>query len=161
MPNNYRRDVHANENADGHPTDDGQSQGFLQTEPMPLKRRKSSRTSTVVRLVMMIGLSRHTPAIWTASSTSWPATHVWLMVLIFRIELLIIIPDMTMVPMADIMFRVSPKNQSIRKALAMSIESSTSKIRGYRKVSNRVARMTYSKNTEISRTSIGTLMRVL
>lgn len=90
----------------------------------------------VVREVMIIGRRRREPAVWIASSNGLPSFRRELMASSFNMESLTTIPQVTIMPMADMMLSVWPKIHSVSNAKAVSTGISKSTMRGCVKLSN-------------------------
>ena len=102
----------------------------------------------VVSEVMMMALRRRFPAVWIASYIGMPALRNSFMLSIFRMESFTTMPQVTMIPMADIRFSVCPHTHSVISAKAVSIGISTNTISGCTKLSNWAHRMKYISKTD-------------
>ena len=80
--------------------------GFCKAEPMSEENNNGTIAIIVVNDVMMIGRKRRLPAVCIASINGVPALRNSLMESNFRIESFTTIPQVTMIPMADIKFKV-------------------------------------------------------
>ena len=69
----------------------------------------------------------------------------------FRMESFTTIPQVTMMPMADIRLSVCPHTHSVSRAKAVSIGISASTMSGCRKLSNWAHMMKYISSTDTSR----------
>ena len=103
---------------------------------------------------MMIGRRRRRPASCMASISGTPFLRSSLMASSFRMESLMMIPQVTTMPMALIRFMVWPHIHSTSKEAATSIGISSSTISGCRKLSNWAARMKYISRIEINKITI-------
>ena len=105
----------------------------------------------VVSEVMMMGRSLLRPASWIASSNGIPVFLNSLIASSFKMESLIMIPQVTINPMADIRLSVCPHIHNNNRANATSIGISSNTIRGCTKLSNWAARIKYINRMEIKR----------
>ena len=104
--------------------------GFCSSDPISWEKSNGTIAIMVVNEVMIIGRRRRTPAVWMASSNGVPVFRNSLMESIFKMESFTTIPQVTMIPMADIRFSVWPNNHNDVNAKAMSIGISTNTING-------------------------------
>ena len=110
--------------------------GFCSSEPMSNENSSGTIAKMVVSDVMMMGRSLLRPASWMASSNGIPALRNSLMASSFKMESLMMIPHVTISPMADIRFRVCPHIHNRSRANATSIGISSSTMSGCTKLSN-------------------------
>ena len=128
--------------------------GFCSAEPMSEAKSSGTMAIMVVSEVMMMGRKRRTPAVWIASISGVPALRSSLMESSFRMESFTTIPQVTMIPMADIRFSVCPNSHNEVRANAMSIGISTSTMSGWRKLSNCAHRMKYMSRMDTNRITV-------
>ena len=106
---------------DQHGRDHGDGERLCSS--LPISNVKSSGTipNIVVNDVMMIGRRRRRPASCMASIRGTPSLRSSLIASSFRMESLMMIPQVTTIPMALIRFMVWPHIQSTSKEAATSI----------------------------------------
>ena len=125
--------------------------GFCNSDPMSEVKSSGTMAKMVVSEVMIIGRKRLRPAVWIASMSGVPALRSSLMESSFRMESFTTIPQVTMIPMADIRFSVCPNIQSETKAKDMSMGISTNTMSGWRKLSNWAQRIKYISRMDTNR----------
>ena len=76
--------------------------GFCSSEPMSNENSSGTMANIVVSDVMMMGRSLLRPASWMASSNGIPALRNSLMASSFKMESLMMIPDMLLMNVASI-----------------------------------------------------------
>ena len=127
------------------PTTSVSESGYCRADPISLRCRKGSRASMVVSDVMTMGRSLLCPASMMACSRGIPSRRRRLMVSTFRMESLMMMPLMTMSPIIDITFSVSPSSHRTSTTQNTSITISSRMMKGWMKLSNCAARMKYSR----------------
>ena len=111
------------------------AKGFWSSDPISDANNSGTIAMMVVSEVMIIGRKRRVPAVWIASINGVPALRNSLMESSFKMESFTTIPQVTMIPIADIRFKVCPNIHKVTNANAMSIGISTSTMSGCRKLS--------------------------
>ena len=86
--------------------------GFCISTPSPFVKNNGTNASIVVIEVITIGLKRLSPATLTESAGVIPDFLNELIVSSFMIESFIIMPHITIIPVADIIFQLSPNSLS-------------------------------------------------
>lgn len=112
------------------------ARGRCNSDPRSLENRTGIIAKIVVSDVIIIGRKRLIPAMWIASERGIPVALRSFMASNLRMESFITTPHVTIMPIADIRFRLSPQIQRIIKAKAVSTGISTSTINGCRKSPN-------------------------
>ncbi len=110
--------------------------GFCNSEPMS---NENSRNGTIAKMVVsdvVVVRSLLRPASWMTSSNGIPALRNSLMASSFRMESLMMIPHVTISPMADIRFKVCPHIHNRSRANATSMGNFQQHDGSTRKLSN-------------------------
>ena len=110
--------------------------GFCNSEPISLKKNVGIKANIVVREVMIIALNLLCPAVCIASIRGSPFFLSSLIISIFKIESLMITPQVTMIPIALIKFSVCPQISKVKRANITSMGISANTIKGCKKLSN-------------------------
>ena len=136
--------------------------GFCNSDPISKENNNGTMAKMVVSEVMMMGRNLRRPASWIASRSGIPVLRNSLIASSFRMESLMIIPHVTIRPMADIRFSVCPHIHNSTRANATSIGISNNTTSGCTKLSNCAARMKYINRMEINRitTSSSSIFRL-
>ena len=136
--------------------------GFCNSDPISKENNNGTIAKMVVSEVIIMGRNLRLPASWIASRSGIPVLRNSLIASSFKIESLIMIPHVTIKPIADIRFSVCPHIHSSTRANATSIGISSSTTSGYTKLSNCAARIKYINRIEINRmtTSSSNILRL-
>jgi hypothetical protein len=132
--------------------------GCCSSDPMSEVNKIGIIANIVVRDVIIIAIRRRLPAVWIASISGRPDFRSVLIVSSFKIESFMTIPQVTIMPIADIRLRDWPHMMSANKANAISIGISSRIIRGCIKLSNCAHKIKYISAIDIISTTISSLI---
>lgn len=104
--------------------------GFCNSDPISKENNNGTIAKMVVSEVIIMGRNLRLPASWIASRSGIPVLRNSLIASSFKIESLIMIPHVTIKPIADIRFSVCPHIHSSTRANATSIGISSSTTSG-------------------------------
>ena len=128
--------------------------GFCNSDPKSEEKSNGTIAMMVVNEVIIIGRKRRIPAVCIASTSGVPFLRNSLIESSFRMESFTTIPHVTIIPMADIKFKVCPNSHKEIKAKAISIGISINTISGCRKLSNWEQRIKYINRSETNRITV-------
>ena len=128
--------------------------GFCNSDPISEVNNNGTIAKIVVNDVMIIALKRLLPAIWIASTKGIPVLRNSLIVSSFRIESFTTIPQVTIIPIADIKFSVCPNTHKVINAKAVSTGISNSTMNGCKKLSNCAHKIKYINKSDTNRITV-------